>query len=70
MVTSYTNNEQLPFALNAEQVAQVLGISRSGAYQLMHSDGFPTLRIGKRMVVPRDQLFCWISSQCPGGTLR
>lgn len=52
--------ENLPNVLNAEQLARELGISRAGAYQLLHSEGFPTLRIGKRMLVPRDKLAEWI----------
>ena len=50
----------LPMALNAKQVAAVLGISRAGAYNLMRSEGFPTLFIGKRMVVPKDRFIQWI----------
>ena len=54
---------QLPVALNADQVAAVLGISRAGAYNLMRSQGFPTLFIGKRMVVPKDRLLAWMDAQ-------
>jgi len=46
-----TSYDQLPIMLNANAIAQTLGISRAGAYELMHSEGFPTLRIGKRMMV-------------------
>ena len=56
-VTSY---DQLPVALKADQVAAVLGISRAGAYNLMRSEGFPTLFIGKRMIVPKDKLIDWM----------
>ena len=63
MTTTYTSLEQLPIALKAEEVAQVLGISRANAYVLMHSADFPTLRIGKRMVVPKDKLIEWINKQ-------
>ena len=56
----YTSLEQLPVALSADDVAQVLGISRANAYILMHSKGFPTLQIGKRMTVPKDKLIEWI----------
>ena len=56
----FTDPAQLPMALNATQVAAVLGISRAGAYTLMRSEGFPTLQIGKRMTVPRDRLLVWI----------
>lgn len=60
---TYTSLEQLPLALSAEDVAQVLGISRANAYTLMHSKGFPTIRIGKRMTVPKDKLIEWIDKQ-------
>ena len=59
----YTNMEQLPIMLNADQLAQVLGISRAGAYQLMHAKDFPTIRIGKRMVVPKEMLSKWLDEK-------
>ena len=59
----YTNYEQLPLALNADDVAQVLGVSRAQAYNLMRSEGFPTLKIGKRMSVPKNKLLEWIDAQ-------
>lgn len=58
-----TDPSQLPMALNAKEVAAVLGISRAGAYNLMRSEGFPTLFIGKRMVVPKDRLMDWMNTQ-------
>lgn len=62
-MTKYTSLEQLPITLCAEEVAQVLGISRANAYSLMHSKGFPTLKIGKRLVVPKDKLIAWMEAQ-------
>ena len=58
-----TDPAQLPMALNAAQVAATLGISRAGAYNLMRSEGFPTLFIGKRMVVPKDRLLAWMNDK-------
>ena len=63
MKTIYTSLDQLPLALSADEVAQVLGISRANAYALMHGKNFPTLKIGKRMVVPKDKLIEWIEKQ-------
>ena len=60
---TYTSYEQLPLSLCANDVAKVLGISRAGAYTLMRSKGFPTIRIGKRMVVPKDKLLAWMDEQ-------
>ena len=48
--SAYKSYEDLPLFLNAELVAQVLGISQAGAYDLLHSEGFPVLKIGTRMV--------------------
>ena len=48
------NAEKL--TLSVEQAGKVLGISRALAYQMAHSGGLPTLRFGKRMVVPRRAL--------------
>ena len=42
----YKNYEELPLFMNAETVAQVLGIAPSTAYELMHEADFPTLNIG------------------------
>ena len=63
---TYTSLDQLPLALSADDVAQVLGISRANAYELMHSEGFPTLKIGKRMTVPKDKLIEWIQTRIAG----
>ena len=58
--------ETLPLVLNATQVSEVLGISRAGAYNLMHRNDFPTLLIGKRMLVPKDKLLAWIDRNTGG----
>lgn len=57
MKSDYTSYDQLPLALSAEDV------SRANAYALMHSKGFPTLKIGKRMTVPKDKLIEWMEKQ-------
>lgn len=62
-MNNITSFEQLPVTLKADEVAAVLGISRANAYTLMRSDGFPTIHIGKRMIVPRDKLIEWIDAQ-------
>ena len=62
MKPNKTSYDQLPIMLNAKAVAQTLGISRAGAYELMHSEGFPTLRIGKRMMVSKEHFIQWIES--------
>ena len=52
--------------VRAEEVAGALGISRAGAYALIHRKDFPTLQIGKRLMVPKDKLMAWIDRQTAG----
>ncbi len=65
--SKYKSYDDLPLFLNAELVAKVLGVSPSSGYELMHEDGFPTLRIGSRMVVPKEKFVQWVERHTPGG---
>ena len=60
---NYKNYSELPLTLSVPEVAAVLGISRAGAYELVRSDGFPKIRIGSRIVVPKDKFIAWIDAQ-------
>ena len=48
----YKSYDELPLFLNSDTVAKTLGVAPSSAYELMHEKDYPTLRIGRRMVVP------------------
>ena len=63
----YKSYEKLPLFLNAETVAKVLGVSPSSGYELMHEPGFPVLRIGNRMVVPKEQFIQWVKERVGDG---
>lgn len=59
--------DELPLFLNANLVSQVLGVSISTAYELMNEPGFPVLRVGSRMVVPKEKFVEWVSQRTQGG---
>ncbi len=59
----YTNYEELPLFLNAETLAKLLGVSVSSSYELMHEKDFPAIRIGSRLVVPKEKLQLWINAK-------
>lgn len=63
----YKSYEELPLFLNAETVAKVLGVAPSTAYELMHEADFPTLKIGNRIVVPKEQFIVWVQRHTEGG---
>ena len=46
--------------LSVEEAGKLLGVSRQVAYQLIHRADFPTLRIGRRVLVPKKQLEAWM----------
>lgn len=58
--SGYTNYNELPLMLSVPEVAKVLGISRAGAYELVKSEGFPSLTIGSRILVPKEKFIGWI----------
>ena len=55
------------FSLKKTMVAQVLGVAPSSAYELMHETDFPTLRVGSRMVVPKEKFVEWVSQHTKSG---
>ena len=63
----YKNYEELPLFLNSKMVADLLGISVSGAYELMHRKDFPVLTVGSRMVVSKEMFRAWAEEQMEGG---
>ena len=65
--SKYKNFEELPLFLNAKLVGEILGISPAGSYELLHETGFPTLRIGNRLVVPKAKFIAWVEENTTGG---
>lgn len=63
----YKSYEELPLFLNAKVIAKLLGVSISSGYELMHSKGFPVLKIGSRMVVPKEKFRQWVEQNVGGG---
>ena len=57
----YKTYDELPLFIDAKTVSRVLGISRTSAYELMHQKTFPTLKIGARMVVPKEKFIKWVN---------
>ena len=66
-ISIYKSYDDLPLFLNAETVAQVLGVSISSAYELLHEPKFPVVKVGSRMVVPKEKFMAWVSAQTERG---
>ena len=61
--TKFKNYEDLPLTLTALEAGEVQGISRAAAYELVRTKDFPSMRIGTRILVPKDKLIAWINEQ-------
>ena len=65
----YKTYEELPLFLNAMMVSNVLGVSPSSGYELMHETDFPVLKVGNRMLVPKEKFIQWVEEHTQGGTM-
>ena len=66
-ISEYKSYDDLPLFLNAAIVAKALGIAPSSAYELMHEANFPVLKVGSRIVVPKEKFIQWIEQHTEGG---
>ena len=67
-VSQFKDYSELPLFLNAETIAKVLGISPASSYELMHEKDFPVLKVGSRMVVPKEKFITWVEQNTVGGS--
>ncbi len=65
--SEYKRYDDLPLFLNAATVAKALGIAPSSSYELMHEEDFPVLKIGNRLVVPKEKFVEWVQQHTKGG---
>ncbi len=66
-VSEYRSYDDLPLFLNAAMVAKVLGVSPSSGYELLHEPDFPVLKVGSRMVVPKEKFQEWVEQHTARG---
>lgn len=65
--SKYKTYEELPLFLNSKMIGEVLGVSPASSYELLHQEGFPTLKIGNRLVVPKEKFIVWVEQHTQGG---
>lgn len=62
----YKNYDELPLMLSVKELATVIGVSRTSAYELTKTKGFPSIKIGSRVVIPKEKLIEWIDKNTGG----
>ena len=68
-ISQYQSYDELSLFLNAKMVADALGVSPSSGYDLMREEDFPALKIGSRVVVPKEKFIAWVERKT-GGALK
>jgi excisionase family DNA binding protein len=53
---------ELPLVLRVSDVQRILGIARVTAYELVQREGFPVVRVGRAIRVPRDAFLRWLEA--------
>ena len=67
MKESYKSFDELLMMISVSQVAKVLGISRTRSYELVNEKGFLKIKIGTRILVPKDKFKLWIQKEIKKG---
>ncbi len=62
-----TNTEELPVVLTMKHLQEITGLSRPKCYELPHIKGFPSIRFGRAIRIPRDKFLQWLEEQAQEG---
>lgn len=55
-------------AIDVDELAEALGISKPTAYELCNQEDFPAIRVTpRRIIIPVDGLQRWLEEQSGGG---
>ena len=58
MQRNISANNRLVYSL--AEAADILGFSKPTMVKIVHMDGFPALRVGKRWLIPAQSLNAWL----------
>jgi excisionase family DNA binding protein len=57
-----------PLVMTVGDAAKLLGISRGLAYELVRQGVIPSIRLGRRLVIPRRRLMALVGEMAAGGS--
>jgi len=59
----YKSIEDLPAMIRVKELASYMGINQNKAYELVKRDNFPSLKLGQRIMIPKEHFKKWINSE-------
>jgi excisionase family DNA binding protein len=54
--------DRLPLTLTVTELAGILRISKKNTYELVHSDSFPSITVGRRILIPKPAFKKWLEN--------
>jgi excisionase family DNA binding protein len=57
------DREALPLVLTMGNIQKIAKLSKGKTYDMLHMAGFPAIRFGRAIRVPRDAFFEWLEKQ-------
>lgn len=63
--TGFDGREHKPTrrVMNVNELAEYLGLCKNTAYSLLHTEGFPAVKFGRRYVITEDSLIDWLNKR-------
>ena len=62
MVEHHTSFDELPLTLRVEELMPILSIGRNTAYELVRSGKIKSIRIGKQIRIPKENIRLFLES--------
>lgn len=62
----YKKLEELPLMLTPKDIKEIFNIGIRQAYELVHTEGFPSMKTGHVIRIYKPQLIEWITQQTQG----
>lgn len=58
--------DQMPVFLSVQDIADITGLCLSKSYELCRSKGFPSVIIGRRIIIPKTGFMTWMQDPKAG----
>jgi excisionase family DNA binding protein len=55
--------KELPLVLTMRHIQEITGLSKPKVYELAHTRGFPVVRFGRALLIPREAFLRWLNEQ-------
>jgi predicted DNA-binding transcriptional regulator AlpA len=66
-MTNENTMPQVPSFICVGDLQKLMGISRASAYALVKKNGFPSISVGNRIVIPADLFNDWVNKTAASG---